>query len=387
MILYIELCNFLDHPLGGHLSFAKHLTHAMQGELHLVGITTDDSEPIGEWFKKEVEGYSYSVLNIYKTSRTANKPLIPNRIKDYCRLKKSVHLIDFEAYDTIVIQTPEVLLALPDSCLSKVVLIMPGVENPLSISRYALARRFQGIYDKVFFSKAQKVRVILAAADKQSIEACILRSQGKISETQIVQFPTRYDGSIFKQKNKEQLRESYNLQQETKLIVTTGRLSWVKGWKLMIDSFEMFHRVHLDSMLVFIGDGEERQKIERYIESLRLEQSIKLLGYQTLEIISDYLNMADLFILGSYKEGWSTSLVEAVSCGVPCVVTDFSSASEMVHDGVNGFVMLNRDEKDFSSSMERALLLDKSGIIQSANNIQNLSVSNMKQSFINAIKV
>lgn len=52
MNIFIELCNFKDHPLGGHLSFAKHLTCAMQGDLHLVGITTDSSEPIHQWYKK-----------------------------------------------------------------------------------------------------------------------------------------------------------------------------------------------------------------------------------------------------------------------------------------------------------------------------------------------
>lgn len=53
MNIFIELCNFKDHPLGGHLSFAKHLTCAMQGDLHLVGITTDSSEPIHQWYKKK----------------------------------------------------------------------------------------------------------------------------------------------------------------------------------------------------------------------------------------------------------------------------------------------------------------------------------------------
>lgn len=385
MILYIELCNFIDHPLGGHLSFAKHFTRAMQGNLHLVGITTDYSEPLYEWFVKEVEGYNYSVLNIYRTSRTAKRPLIPNRIKDFWKFKRCIHLIDFDSYEAIVVQTPEVLMALPKSCLSKVILIMPGVENPLSISRYKIARKFQGVYDKFFFDRVYKVRIVLAAADKKSIKACVLRSNGKISTQQIVQFPTRYDDAIFRQKSKEKLRIKYDFLKKTKIIVTTGRLSWFKGWKFMVDSFALFHQNHLDSNLIFIGDGEDRHKIDEYITYLNLNEHIKLIGYQTLETISDYLNMSDLFIMGSYKEGWSTSLVEAVSCGVPCVVTDFSSASEMVHDGVNGYVVYKRDEKIFSAYMEKALSLNDTDINQSARNIQNLSVSNMKAAFIKAI--
>lgn len=385
MILYIELCNFIDHPLGGHLSFAKHLTSAMKGEMHLVGITTSNEEPIGKWFTKNVEGYNYSVLNIYRTSKTSKKPLIPNRIKDYWRFKRCLHLINFEDYEIIVVQTPEVLMALPNSCLSKVVLIMPGVENPLSISRYKIARNFQGLYDKLFFDKVRKVRIALAAADKQSINECVLRSRGKITNQLVVQFPTRYDSNIFRLKNKEQLRLKYKIRQEDRIFVTTGRLSWFKGWKFMIDSFALFHQHCPNSYLYFIGDGEDRAKIESYLESLDLVESVRLLGYQTLDTISDYLNLADLFMMGSYKEGWSTSLVEAVACGVPCVVTNFSSASEMVHDGINGYVLNERSEKEFAAKMEEALKLDVSRIRELAQNIQNYSVANMRKAFTDAI--
>ena len=46
--LFIELCNYSDYPLGGHLSFALHLTQAMKGEIDLIGITTEKTDKIGE---------------------------------------------------------------------------------------------------------------------------------------------------------------------------------------------------------------------------------------------------------------------------------------------------------------------------------------------------
>ena len=67
--------------------------------------------------------------------------------------------------------------------------------------------------------------------------------------------------------------------------------------------------------------------------------------------------MANAFIMGSYKEGWSTSLVEAVACACPCVVTDFSSASDMIEEGVNGWVIKNRNEDEFTRRMSDVLSL------------------------------
>ena len=381
MNIYIELCNFKDHPLGGHLSFAKHLTRAMQGDLHLVGITTDPSEPIHQWYTKEIEGSTYTIFNVYRTIKTSKKPLIPTRISDYYALKKCIHKLDFEKYENIIIQTPEVLLALPKKFLSKVILIMPGVENPLSISRYKIARNFQKSYDKLFFNRAYKVRKILAAADMQSIKKFIERSNGLITPQQISQFPTRYDSNIFNIKDTISLRKQYGFSLDTKILVTTGRLNWFKGWKFMIDSLVVFLQSNPNTILFFIGDGEDRNKIETYISDLHLSKHVKLIGYQSLNVIADYLNMANLFIMGSYKEGWSTSLVEAVACGTPCVVTEFSSATEMVHDNINGYVIMERSEQLFAKKMNNALSLPNENILQAANQIQNLAVSNMKKEF------
>lgn len=381
MNIFIELCNFKDHPLGGHLSFAKHLTCAMQGDLHLVGITTDPSEPIHQWYTKEIEGSTYTIFNVYRTIKTSKKPLIPTRISDYYALKKCIHKLDFEKYENIIIQTPEVLLALPKKFLSKVILIMPGVENPLSISRYKIARNFQKSYDKLFFNRAYKVRKILAAADMQSIKKFIERSNGLITPQQISQFPTRYDSNIFNIKDTISLRKQYGFSLDTKILVTTGRLNWFKGWKFMIDSLVVFLQSNPNTILFFIGDGEDRNKIETYISDLHLSKHVKLIGYQSLNVIADYLNMANLFIMGSYKEGWSTSLVEAVACGTPCVVTEFSSATEMVHDNINGYVIMERSEQLFAKKMNNALSLPNENILQAANQIQNLAVSNMKKEF------
>lgn len=63
--------------------------------------------------------------------------------------------------------------------------------------------------------------------------------------------------------------------------------------------------------------------------------------------------------MGSYKEGWSTSLIEAIACGVPACVTDFSSAEEIIEEGQNGFVVAGHDTDRFAHYMWKALMLPR----------------------------
>ncbi|MBO7193925.1 MAG: glycosyltransferase family 4 protein [Bacteroidaceae bacterium] len=379
-ILFIELCNFHDYPTGGHLSFALHMLGAFGNELKLVGINTAGESEVGKWYKKEIDGVEYDYFSVANVEKRSKKPLIPGRITAYFRLKKYIKKVFETEYDKILIQTPEVLFAIPKKHLHKTCLIMPGVGNPLSISRFRFAKIFAGIYDWFFFRKAQYASVILAAADKNAMASFVARSKGKINADKARQFPTRYDATIFKVKDRARLRQEYGIDANTILYVTVGRLNWFKGWKFMIDCIEKLNNPL--AKLVFIGDGEDEQKIKDYIAERKLEKQIELIGRKPLDVISDYENMANAFIMGSYTEGWSTALVEAVACGTPCVVTEFSSASDMIEDGVNGWVIKDRNEEDFTKRLKDVLLLDRCGVEKKAKDISNLSVQNMHKQFL-----
>jgi len=61
-------------------------------------------------------------------------------------------------------------------------------------------------------------------------------------------------------------------------------------------------------------------------------------------------------LLGSQKEGWSTSLIEALACYKPIVTTKVSSAESIVNDGVNGYVVEQNDLPGFLFSSIRVKL-------------------------------
>ena len=379
-ILFLEWCDYVSYPTGGHLSFARHMLGAFGNDLKLVGIDTANECTVGTWTKRSIEGVEYDYFCVGNVKKSSKRPLIPSRITAYLQMRKYMRKILRTSYDYILIQTPEVLLSLPKRILNKTCLIMPGVENPLTISRYNVVQKIAGIYDGIFFRKASLVDAILPAADDKAIKVFIARSKGTIPQSKVRQFPTRYDADIFKVKDGRALRKEYGIKENCILYVTVGRLNWFKGWKFMIDSLCLMNNPL--AKLVFIGDGEDEDKIRNYVKEKGLQVQVDLIGRQSLNVIADYLNMANAFIMGSYKEGWSTSLVEAVACACPCVVTDFSSASDMIEEGINGWVIKTRDEKEFSKRMSDALSLDRKYILKKAKDISSLSVQNMREQMI-----
>lgn len=376
-ILVVDNVNYEDYPTGGILNFYRNMLPAFGSDLLLAGITTDNATPVGIWTQKTIEGRNFEYFSMARVTPSAKRPLIPERITNCFYIRKYINtILKRNDFDWIVTHKPEVMYFIPDGYMSKTCYIMPGVENPLSISRYPWARNLAGLYDRFFLMpKAAKARKLLAAADYNDRKAFADRSKGKINVDKVIEFPTRYDDSIY---GVNRAKRNDN----EKVFVTVGRLGWFKGWKLMIDSLKQTHEIISNAKLYFIGDGEDYDKIKTYIHEQGLDESVILLGKKAPREIAEWLNKADVFVMGSMAEGWSTTLVEACACGVPCVVTDFSSAREMVSDGKNGYVVTGRDEKVFSKKMIEALSLDRNEVIEYDKRFERLAVSHLKEDMV-----
>ena len=111
-----------------------------------------------------------------------------------------------------------------------------------------------------------------------------------------------------------------------------------------------------------------------------------MIGYQKPQVIAQYLNASDLFIMGSYKEGWSTSLLEALMCGIPLCVTNFSSAKAIVQDGVNGYVTESHNENNFSNLMIKSLRIN-SDMLPKPEDVEKYSIINLRRDILKLWKL
>jgi glycosyltransferase involved in cell wall biosynthesis len=177
------------------------------------------------------------------------------------------------------------------------------------------------------------------------------RGGGVLSHKQVVSSPTLVDAKIF---YLNRLTEPV----PGPVLVSCGRLNVVKGWDLVFDAYLKVREEIPTARLYFVGDGEDRGKLETRIGEAGVGNSVFITGFLAPQGVARMLNSAHLFLLGSHREGWPTALVEAEACGLPAVVTDVSGASSLIEQGRNGFIAQDRDAAGFAKKIIAALALE-----------------------------
>jgi glycosyltransferase involved in cell wall biosynthesis len=355
--LIIDAYDFEGYPTGGSGTLCDQLIKSFSNDVALIGLTTCNSDTIGNWCKKTINGVEYDYFPVkYVKRRFNSKSLVPARLKWFFALRKYQTDIVNYGCSSIFIQSPDTLLALYNWKFRNKCYCFAGLTSPLSMSRYKWARVLDGIFERIFIQKLKYANTFLAAASKKEIEAYCNKINKFGFSIEIIQFPTRVDTSVFFPYYwKRELRTKMHFVESSKIIVTSGRLSEVKGWRLLLDSFNLFHIDNPDSYFLIIGNGQDRVKIEAYISDLGLQRSVKLLGFLPKDKLAEYLNIADLYVMGSFFEGWPTSMVEAIISGIPICSTNFGSAKEIIWNRKLGIIVNERNPTSFAEGMETAI--------------------------------
>lgn len=354
-ILHLEACNFIDKPMGGQLNFSRQLMKVLGNRLALVGLSSSPSEPIGCWFDKDIDGTVYKYFAIGRARQTDGRPLVPARLTTWFQIRRYQRRILSIGIPNILVEEHSILMALTIQPSYNLCFINPGVDSPLSISRYPWAIRFAALFDQLFFqSLGRKANCIFAAADETAIEDFKQRAGEHLLGKDVISFPTRVDTDIFHPADRLTTRQQLGLTGDAIIAVTSGRIHWAKGWPFLLESFKLFLERFPKSLLIFIGDGTEKEALVAKALNMGIKENVIVVGYQPPPVIAAYLQASDLFVMGSLKEGWSTVMVEALACHIPIVTTYFSSADIIVRNGVNGFVV-DRNPVKYSKAMEEAL--------------------------------
>lgn len=137
---------------------------------------------------------------------------------------------------------------------------------------------------------------------------------------------------------------------EAKNFIAAGRLHYQKNFASLVRSFKYVATAHPDWSLEIYGDGELKNELQKQIKQLGLEQNVFLMGFS--DNVRDRMLESSCFVLSSQQEGFGLVLIEAMSCGVPVVsYTCHCGPKDIVHDGVNGFLVPVNDEKTLADKM------------------------------------
>ena len=121
---------------------------------------------------------------------------------------------------------------------------------------------------------------------------------------------------------------------DKEVIVAVGRLSYQKGFDMLIDAFSQVSK-QVDCRLIMFGDGELRLSLQSQIDSLGLGEHISMPGYVNNPLAE--LKAADVYVLSSRFEGSPNAIVEAMSVGTQVVAFDCPhGAREILQNGKVG---------------------------------------------------
>ena len=129
----------------------------------------------------------------------------------------------------------------------------------------------------------------------------------------------------------------------------------IKNVEYLINIFYEINKIYSQTTLHIIGKGEQKIFLKKIIN--KLEISDKVIFYDSVYDSSDILKNMSIFIQTSYSESFSNSILEAMSFGIPCIVSDVGGNPELIDDKENGYLCRLKDSEDLAKKMENILNL------------------------------
>ena len=116
-----------------------------------------------------------------------------------------------------------------------------------------------------------------------------------------------------------------------------GRMTGVKRTGDVLLAFKQLQDRGVDATLCLVGDGPERDQVERRAHDLGIMRNTLFLGYQ--EDVAPFYAAFDAMILPSGNEGTPVSAIESLAAGRPVVATRVGGVPDVVRDGEDGFLV------------------------------------------------
>jgi colanic acid/amylovoran biosynthesis glycosyltransferase len=139
-------------------------------------------------------------------------------------------------------------------------------------------------------------------------------------------------------------------------VVCVGRLVSAKGQFVLVRAIADLLEQGYALRLKFVGDGEDRQQLESYVDSRALSAVVEFNGALNHEETRRILESADLFVLASFAEGLPVALMEAMAMEIPCVSTYIAGIPELIRDGIDGLLVPASSQEELVCAIK--LLID-----------------------------
>jgi L-malate glycosyltransferase len=268
-------------------------------------------------------------------------PLFEHAPYELALASKMVSVVKYENLDLL-----HVHYAIPHASaayMAKQILKTQGIQIPVVTTLHGtditLVGKDPSYEPVVTFSINQSDGVTSVSADlrKETYEYFDIKRDIEV-------IPNFIDLDRFKRQRKDHFKMAICPHGE-KLMVHTSNFRKVKRVE---DVIHVFYNVRkeIPAKLLLVGDGPERDRMERLCRTLGTCDDIRFLG--KLDAVEEVLSVADLFLMPSEKESFGLAALEAMACEVPVLSSNAGGIPELNIDGVTGFVCNVGDVEDMT---------------------------------------
>lgn len=223
------------------------------------------------------------------------------------------------------------------------------------------ARQIQTIHSiKIFYPKIQRYFLDKVLKKNISISPEVTSEMKRINmnlnKIKLIQNGINLDKYKFDERKIENVKN----------YIAIGRLGEEKNHEMLISAFSKFinstNNLDKEIKLRIIGDGIEKEKLQKLIKRLKMENKIELLGVQ--KNIPKFLRSSDIYVMSSKWEGLSISLIEAAANGLPLIATNVGSNSLICKNGINGWIFESGDEERLVSIFKESQEISKNKLME-----------------------
>jgi len=151
-------------------------------------------------------------------------------------------------------------------------------------------------------------------------------------------------------------RRTLGLPEESPLLAFVGSLIERKGLDVLLAAWARIHAARPDAQLLLIGkdefpdDAQARTYLERHLEALDGGVKSRIHRSGVRDDVERYLQVADAFLFPSRREGFGSAIIEAMACGLPCIVAELPGITDLVfaEPGSDGIVVPQEDPEALS---------------------------------------
>ena len=148
---------------------------------------------------------------------------------------------------------------------------------------------------------------------------------------------------------RRETRRQMGLRDDAFVVGWVGRMTAVKNTDSLVRALQALVDLGVDARLLLVGDGPDRDHLERYAHELGVMKRCLFLGYQ--EDVARFYDAIDALVLPSVNEGTPVSVIEALAAERPAVATRVGGTPDIIRDGIDGFLVDPADPDDLAERL------------------------------------